>query len=184
MKQRTKDRTPKNRLPKRITLDYLRNSGLFYLERYPASVAHFRFIMAQKIHRSCKAHPDLQEQECLKLLEGLIPDFINKGYLNDTLYAQGLLTTLLQRGLSKRMIKQRLQQKGVLAPNLENSDLHSALRLMRRRKLGPFARAQDEKLLKRAFGALGRAGFDYDTCRKVIDTSRQHAEDLLSETDI
>ena len=58
--------TQKKKQPRKISPDYLRNSGLFYLQRYTASSHHFRVVMQRKINRSIAVHTSLDKEECFK----------------------------------------------------------------------------------------------------------------------
>ncbi len=108
---------------KKITLSYLTNAGLYYLQRFPASKAQFRKVMMRKIDRSCKDHPDQDKDTLIPLLdEQVIPKFIDLGLINDALYSKGLASSLRRRGASTNGIVQKLRHKG-----LEPDDIHIAL---------------------------------------------------------
>ncbi len=177
--------------PKKITEKYLYNSGLAYLQRFPASVPHFRRIMGRKIDRSCKHHQEQDREECTKMLESAIATFVRQGLLNDDAYVQGMVTSLRRRGLSRQAILSKLQQKGLSQESIlktlqaydedrgdTNPDLTAAVRLARRKKLGCF-RSKEENL-DREMSALARAGFGFDIARKVLEMDLIEAEEILS----
>lgn len=175
--------------PRKITGDYLENAGKFYLEKFPASIRHFKLVMGRKIYKSCQAYPDQNAAECQKLLEVLVEKFVRLGFLNDDALTKGLVYSYQQRGWSQRKIKATLSAKGLSADQIDThyetaetqSDLNAALRWVRRKRLGAYAsgEARHEKWLS----SLGRAGFDYETARKALAMNKDEIEDILRALD-
>ena len=160
--------------PKKITEKYLYNSGLAYLQRFPASTPHFRRVMGRKIDRSCNYHKDQSKEDCLALLESTIAGFERMGLLNDEAYLAGMINSLRRRGLSTQAILSKLGQKGLPqdriletlrghdeAGGASNPDLAAALLLTRRKRLGAFRREGDFDRNKE-LASLARAGFGFD----------------------
>jgi regulatory protein len=168
----------KRKIPKKISESYLRNSGLYYLQRHPASVSHFLSVMGRKMKRSLKAHPeqDLAPFEAF-LKEKLVPEFERNGFLNDALYAKALTGSLQRKGIPKRVIEMRMSLKGVDADAEqlgEQTDYQAAIRFAKRKRLGAFATTPREP--QKDLGALARAGFSYEIAMRIIKSSR---DDLL-----
>ena len=182
---------PQKKPPKKITARYLYNAGLYYLKRYTASCAHFKTVMGRKIKTSCAYHSDQDMQVCLKILDEVTARLVEEGFLNDTAFARGMVTSLRRKGLSRQAIQRRLQIKG-LARDLVNDTLlcvdrdlcfdlpdydarqaeqKAAFTHARRKKIGPYARLRtdDEKAYQRGLASLARAGFSYDIARSVMD---------------
>lgn len=127
------------------------------------------------------------------MLEGVIERFTESGLLNDQTYGATMVASLRRRGLGTRAIGARLQSKG-LGPDLiaatlnahdeeeNDGDLAAALRLARRKKIGPFRALpyppdeQGQKEKTRDMGRLARAGFGYHIARTVLDISATDAE--------
>lgn len=170
----------RNKKPRRVTESWLHNSGLYYLQRFSASTEQFRKVMKRKIERSCHAHPDQDRKNSFEMLEKLIQTFCRSGLLNDAVYAEGLLSSLQRRGLSSRTIRQRMKEKGLdqevidklfqeRVSNDEHGDLKAALRLAQRRRIGPYRKkAYSEDVYKKEIAILARAGFDYQTAKRVL----------------
>jgi regulatory protein len=173
--------------PKEITETYLHNSGLYYLQRYAASIVQFRMIMQRKIDKSCRHHVDQNREECLRLLDALVEKFIRSGLLNDTGFARGSVSSLRRRGLSQRVIFMKLQNKGLSEMqirealeefNTENEtspqtlELEAAMKLARKKKYGPYAQGAifDRK---KALATFARAGFSFDVSRKVLELEEE-----------
>jgi regulatory protein len=174
--------------PKKITADYLHNSGLYYLQRFSASRSQFRTVMTRKVRRSCMEHKDQNFEDCMALVEETIKKFERAGLLNDELYTQGVVSSLRRQGKSKRAILTKLQTRGIASAltlekletvdseNEGNAEMKAALMVLRRKKSGPFGNnKEDEKIL----AALARAGFSYDTAQRAMRMDRDEAEEIL-----
>ena len=169
------------KIPKKITETYLHNSALYYLQRFAASSAQFRKVMQRKIDLSCRHHTDQNPEDCQVLLDKLVTRFQENGLLNDGTYARGMVITLRRRGMSERAIFMKLQNKGLSEAqikgavedfNTENetntaeSEYRAALKLARKKRVGPYAVAEFE--YDRALSAFARAGFSFDVARRVL----------------
>lgn len=193
----------KKRQPRKITERYLYNSGLYYLQRYTASRAHFVTVMTRKIDRSCRAHEDQDREKCLEMLEKVVPQFEELGFINDEVYAKGMVVSLRKRGLSSKMIEMRLMAKGLkkdhIKQTLEEHDTSSCdghhpeivagLRLIRKKKLGHFRtkpRSEGEegqKESQKELAKMARNGFSYDIAKRVLNMDEEEIYQILSEID-
>ncbi|PJB70505.1 MAG: RecX family transcriptional regulator [Alphaproteobacteria bacterium CG_4_9_14_3_um_filter_47_13] len=183
--------------PRKITESYLHNAGLYYLERFAASSAHFKKIMLRKIDRSCAFHKDQVREECIQTLDRLVIKFQNVGLLDDSVFTQNMVLSLRRKGLSARMIHARLQAKGLEYEMIdrilqaytqtlesefhEDAELIAALRLARRKKIGPYALEKTHDHSNKALAILARAGFSYDIACKALQFDRDMA-DALNES--
>lgn len=177
------------RLARRITEDYLHNSGLYYLQRFAAGSEHFRRVMMRKVDRSCRDHPDQDRATCEGLVGALVEKFLRAGLLNDEAYLTGSIASHRRRGLSSRAIAAKLAAKGVPAENIRSAlktdnsaqdDLAAALRQARRRRIGPFARPDGNISDQKAFATMARAGFDYETASRALQMKTADAEDIIA----
>ena len=182
----------KAKQPKKVTRDYLYNSGLYYLQRYTASQAHFRSVMEMKIKRSITFHGQPSLEETKPWLDEVTQIFIEDGFLNDKAYAQGMVTSLRRRGLSARAIMMRLKVKGLEADLVQEAlkrfdesatyeagldekeaDYLAALSFAKRKRYGPYASDpldwSDQKAVRRVLSAFARAGFSYDLAKRVLE---------------
>lgn len=182
---------PEKKLRKKISLSYLENSGAYYLERFPASIAQFRKVMEQKIYKSCKDHPDQSREASIALLDQVVEKFVKLGYLNDRSYASALLYSLEQRGLSRMRMQLTMRNKGIPADLIEetlpeksnNLDKKAALRWAKKKRLGPFALKEKENNQQRSLASLARAGFSYDIAQWVTSLEQDTALDMLENDD-
>ncbi len=165
--------------PRKLSLRYLESSALHYLERYAATEAGLRRVLARKVQRSLRVYGG-DEALARGWVEELIGKLVRGGLLNDGAFAQGKAQSLRASGRSARVIAQKLRMKGVpdalVAKSLaeasgEVSEMQAAKLWARKKRLGPFRTNPEEHKEKRQkdLAALARAGFDFATARKVID---------------
>ena len=168
---------------KKLSERYLRNAGEYYLNRYPASSSHFLTVMTRKIDRSCLEHDDQNRQEWIDHVQTtLIPYFTKLGFLNDDLYAKGLLNSLKNKGLSRFVIERRMRTKGIAMENIQilfedeeqKPDDYDLVEVFaRKKKIGRYntnPKSYDADQKRRDLGKLARAGFSYELAMRVIET--------------
>ena len=177
------------RPPTKISASYLENAALHYLERYSSSRANLRRVLMRKVDRSL-AHWGGERDDAVQLVDAAIAKLARLGYVDDGAYAETKVRSLHRKGASRRLIAANLGAKGVEADTIAaalatlegDSDLAAALALARRRRLGPF-RPADKRADFRArdMAALGRAGFAWETVRKIIEADDPDSlrDDLL-----
>lgn len=163
--------TPRRKTPRRITESYLHNAGLFYLQRFAASSGRFREVMLRKVRKSCRHHADQDPAECRRMVDELVVKFLASGLLNDEAYARGVVTSMRRQGKSGRAIQAKLKTRGIdgdtSAFDSPEAEWESAMIFARKKKIGPFRIAKDTDPEKE-LAALGRAGFSYETARRVL----------------
>ncbi len=192
---------PRERAPKKITETYLHNSGLYYLQRFAASKAHFRSVMLRKVRKSCLHHKDQDFETCAALVEKLAERFEESGLLNDATYLGGMVRSLRRRGLSERAIVAKLAQKGIGASDTaralarydaeigaegpegkSDAERRAALVYCRRKKIGPYAK-DNNKDPRKFMASLARGGFSFDTIRFVLNIDLGEYSELLSDAE-
>ena len=170
------DRRP----PPRLSPSYLENAALHYLERFASSSANLRRVLMRKVDRSLAHWGDDAgngRSDAAQWVEAVLTKLAGLGYLDDSAYAAQKAAGLHRRGRPARGIRAALAAKGVEAEiaeaaiaALDAADLDAAINLARRRRLGPWRPAETRaETRQRDLAALARAGFDYDTARRVID---------------
>ncbi len=186
-KDRQTRKTPKP--PKKITAKYLYNSGLAYLQRFPASTAHFKSVMERKINKSCRHHEDQVKEDCLLLLDETAVKFQQLGLLDDDAYLQGMVTSYRRKGLPSRQIEMRLTQKGLNKDNIkkqlktfdleefqtDDGELQAALIFIRKKRLGAFDKI-GRKDPEKSLASMARAGYSYMIAKKILDMSAEEIE--------
>ncbi len=166
--------------PRKITESTLRNIALYYLQRYASSSENLKRVLMRRVHRAAQFHEmDISESEIW--VDQLVQRLVHTGVVDDQAYAEGRMRALFRRGASPRTIAQRLKEKGVdddlieqtlstLRDETSDPNLLAAIKLAKRRRLGPYQTEQRRADRKdKDLAALARAGFDYQTALKVID---------------
>lgn len=179
--------------PKKISEKYLYNSGLAYLQRFPASSQHFKGVMMRKIQKSCRFHKDQDIEQCEKWLDALIGKFQGLALLDDAAYLKGMVTSFRRRGLSSMQIALKLSQKGYSRDEVteelnkydtdeygdllenQNGDFFAALIFARKKRLGPFDR-DNRKTPEKYLATMARGGYSYDIAQKIINLDLEEAE--------
>ncbi len=167
------------KVPRKITESSLRNIALHYLQRYASSAENLKSVLKRRDLRSAQYH-EIDIKETSAWIETLVNQLTKSGFVNDQTYAEGRIKALFRIGVSPKRIFQQLMQKGVnsdlikqataeLYVEFTNPNLIAAKTLVKRRRLGPYRQPNKRKELQdRDLAAVARAGFDFQTARKVI----------------
>ncbi len=166
--------------PKPVTPELLEKAALHYLERYASSAENLRRVLMRRADRGARVHGQDRAQSAA-WVDALVERYVRSGLVDDKRYAEAAAASLRRRGASSRRIRQKLAQKGVDADIADAAlkesggagdaaDLAAAVKLARKRRLGPFGdpkQRRDRRLKDMA--ALARAGFSYAIARRVVD---------------
>ncbi len=183
----------KTRGPRKITESGLRNAALHYLQRFSSSQENLKRVLMRRVLRAAQVHETDMDQAS-QWVDTLVDSLAQSGLVDDRLYAEGRTRALFRRGVPPNAIAQRLRQKGIeqdlidsvlsgLYAETANPTLLAAIKLAKRRRLGPF-RSPDKRAERqdKDLAAIARAGFDYETARKVVFADSIRAlDDLASE---
>ena len=177
-------RAPK--VPRKMTESRLANIALHYLERYSSSEENLRRVLERRIMKAAYAHPETDIDAAKGWIDALIVRYVEVGLLNDAAYAEAKTRSGLERGEAPRVIAMKLAQKGVLkeisdtaledlAEDFPAPELQAALTLIRKKRIGPYRTdAENRKEMReKDLAKMARAGFSYDTAKRMID-----AEDI------
>ena len=182
-------RSRRRKKPRKATPDALERAALHYLQRYASSSENLRRVLMRRVLRSADAH-GTDPEDGAAVIDGLINRYQSSGLLDDANYARLRAESLHRRGASTRLIRTRLMAKGVDAEDIDaaltaldgltmDTELAAACNYARRRRIGPWRRADRDAYRERDLAALGRQGFGYDTARKVIEA--EDPDELLAE---
>ena len=167
------------KLPPKITPSYLENAAMHYLERFASSRGNLRRVLMRKVDRSV-AHWGGAREDHVEQVDAVIAKLAGLGYLNDAAYAEMKTRALHRQGKGSRTIRATLAAKGIdadlaasaldsLAEEVAEPDLAAAIKLARKRRLGPFRPGPRAEFRQKDLATLARAGFDFDTARRVIE---------------
>jgi regulatory protein len=175
---------------KGLSEDRLNKAALYYLGRYAASTDSVRRVLGRRVAKYA-AGDGVDVETARGWIDAIIERLTRAGLLDDGNFADGRARTLFDRGLSVRMIRVKLSEKGLdravveqaidkLMENHRDPDLIAARRFVQRRRLGPY-RPETKRELNRNkdLGAMARAGFAFDIARLVIEAGSVDALDGL-----
>lgn len=114
------------------------------------------------------------------------------GYVDDRAWAEAMASALGRRGLGAGRVRQALSAARVgeadasaVAPAVANDAVESALRLAKRKRIGPFALAQaDRSLRQKQLATMIRAGHGFALSRIIVDSAPGECDNLDSFTDL
>lgn len=192
MTEHLKLKPQKKKVPRKVTAKSLENAGLYYLQRFSSSCENFRRVMMRRVNRSARYY-NTNPEVGAKIIDVLINKFIKIGLLNDLRYAEFKVINFRRRGLSERMIRTKLVERGVSTEvindifqllNSNNSDLelNASIIFSRRTRLGAFRGSQDkhQKFREKDMAKLARAGFSYNVAQKILGIeTREELEQMV-----
>lgn len=166
--------------PPELTSAYLRDQARRHLVRFEPTVFQMRRVLMRRVDRCIEFHGG-SRAEGRALVEGVLRDLEERGWLDDERVARGWVETLHRRGNSRRAMRAKLREKGLhqelvercIAELGDDPDEAAALAYARRRRLGLFRTTGRAERRERDLAAMARAGFSFGVCQRVID-----AEDL------
>jgi regulatory protein len=183
--------TPPRSSPDRPAPDEasLREAALNYLARYATTEAGLRQVLHRRIDLWAREATDRetaneQAAAAKASVAGVIARLVELGLLNDAVFAESRARALALSGRSQRAIAARLMAKGIDAaqaravlPAGEETELVSALILARKRRIGPFRKAEPDH--NRELGVLARAGFPRDVALRALAMETEAAEEAI-----
>jgi regulatory protein len=170
------------RAPRPVTAERLHDKALWYLGQRASSTENLRQVLRRGALRAARHHgTDMAEAEAL--IEAEIARLTRVGLLDDAAYAETRARALARAGASARKIAAKLAEKGVAEPEVSSAlaalqaespddpERIAAIRLARKRRLGPWRPDPDARAARRErdMASLARAGLGFDLVRDIID---------------
>ena len=165
------------------TVDEMRNFSYAYIEKYSPSKQQLKTYLLKK-YLKLKS-PNINKNNVKELIDVVLEDLENNKFLNDKFYSNSKAKNLIQRGNSINKIRNYLLNKGIkykyvqetintIKDDNEDQDFFSAIKVCKKKRIGP-ARDENNRSLffKKDLGILARAGFDFDTSKKVMDLDKE-----------
>jgi regulatory protein len=175
---------PERKVPRRITKERLRNIALYHLQRFTTSAENLRRVLYRRALKAARHH-ETDMEEVRAWIDDVVDGLVRSAAIDDSGYADGKTLTMLRRGQSPRKIRAYLMSKGVDGETINTAlarasdevgdpDLEAARAYAMRRRLGPF-RTKDlsPEMKQKELAVLGRAGFQYDIARKVVEAESE-----------
>ncbi len=148
-----------------------------YVGRFWGPAASLRRVLLRHAQRSVRDHGS-DAGQLQREMEGIIAMMVEAGAVNDRRFAELRAATLAERGVSQRMVAQRLRQRGIAGEDVDHAiaelkggggDLAAARNLVQRRKLGHLRPPEERKLSRdKDLAVLLRGGFGFDTAKKAL----------------
>ena len=165
------------------TVEEMRNFSYAYIEKYSPSKQQLKTYLLKK-YLKLKS-PNINKNNVKELIDVVLEDLENNKFLNDKFYSNSKAKNLIQRGNSINKIRNYLLNKGIkykyvqetintIKDDNEDQDFFSAIKVCKKKRIGP-ARDENNRPLffKKDLGILARAGFDFDTSKKVMDLDKE-----------
>jgi regulatory protein len=169
----------------------LREAALNYLARYATTEVALRRVLERRIDRwahQAVGRDDAGEHVAAAkaIIPAIVARMVELGLINDAAFAEARARGMALSGRSRRMIAAKLMAKGIapdqareVVPEHQGGELASALILARKRRIGPFRRAESDR--NRELGVLARAGFPRDVALRVLEMEAAEAENIIHE---
>ena len=169
-------RTPRD--TKSMDSEWLDEHARSYASRWETSEASVAVLLERKIRERCERTKESPE-EALEMIPEVVARLVERNYVSDLRFAEGVLERQRRRGASTEQIRARLLDKGIassliaslFAAEKPDVESESAWRLAKRRRLGPYCSDPEkrEQSRERHLAAFSRAGFDYEAALRVVD---------------
>ena len=157
----------------------LKDLAYSYLEKYNPSKQQLKVYLLKKYLLKIKG--SRSKKEVSAIIDEIILNLEKNKILNDEMYSDSKARIFLKRGYSLNKINQSLRSKGIedkyvkqsidkIKENEIEPDFVSALKLCKRRRIGPLRPESNRELFyKKDMGILARGGFSFDLSKRVLD---------------
>ena len=167
----------------------LRDIAYSYLEKYNPSKQQLKVYLLKKYLTKIKGTKS--KKEITSIIDEIILHLEKNKFLNDEMYSDSKARMFLRRGYSLNKINQSLRSKGIedkyvkqsiqkIKENQIEPDFVSALKLCKRRRIGPLRPESNRELFyKKDMGILARGGFSFDLSKRVLELEKTEFNKLV-----
>ena len=167
----------------------LKDLAYSYLEKYNPSKQQLKVYLLKKYLTKIKGSES--KKEVTSIIDEIVLNLEKNKILNDEMYSDSKARMFLRRGYSLNKINQSLRRKGIDSKYVQKSidkikddqiepDFVSALKLCRRRRIGPTRPESNRELFyKKDMGILARGGFSFDLSKRVLELEKDEFNKLL-----
>ena len=157
----------------------LKDLAYSYLEKYNPSKQQLKVFLLKKYLTKIKGTKS--KKEVTSIIEEIVSNLEKNKILNDELYSDSKARMFLRRGYSLNKINRSLRSKGIedkyvnqsiekIKDNEIEPDFVSALKLCKRRRIGPLRPGDNRELFyKKDMGILARNGFSFELSKRVLN---------------
>ena len=173
----------KNKKDLEATIDDIRSFAYSYLEKYSPSKQQLKTYLFKKLIK--KRLKISSKKEIFNLIDSVIASLVDQKLLNDEYYSDSKSKAFLRKGYSLNKIRYNLIKKGIdekyvkasiskIKENESDPDFFSAIKLCKRRRLGPCREEGNRPLFyKKDISILARSGFSYEISKKVLEIPKK-----------
>ena len=167
----------------------LKDLAYSYLEKYNPSKQQLKVYLLKKYLTKIKG--SRSKKEVTLIIDKIISNLENNKILNDEMYSDSKARIFLRRGYSLNKINQSLRGNGIeekfiklsidkIKENQIEPDFVSALKLCKRRRIGPLRPTSNRELFyKKDMGILARGGFNFELSKRVLDLEEEEFKKLI-----
>ena len=167
----------------------LKDLAYSYLEKYNPSKQQLKVFLLKKYLLKIKGTKS--KKEVTSIIDEIITNLEKNKLLNDEMYSDSKARIFLRRGYSLNKINQSLRNKGIedkyvkqsiekIKENEIEPDFVSALKLCKRRRIGPLRPESNRELFyKKDMGILARGGFSFDLSKRVLELDVKEFNKLI-----
>ena len=167
----------------------LKDLAYSYLEKYSPSKQQLKVYLLKKYLTKIKGTKS--KKEVSSIIDVVISNLEKNKIINDELYSDSKARMFLRRGYSLNKINQSLRHKGIDSKFIKKSidkikenkiepDFVSALKLCKRRRIGPLRPESNRELFyKKDMGILARGGFSFDLSKRVLNLEANEFKKLI-----
>ena len=167
----------------------LKDLAFAYLEKYSPSKQQLKVYLLKKYLIKIKGTKS--KKEVSTIIDEILVNLEQNRLINDELYSDSKARMFLRKGYSLNKINQSLRHKGIGNEHIKKSidkikedkiepDFVSALRLCKRRRIGPLRPGANRELFyKKDMGILARNGFSFELSKRVLDLPLEEFAKLL-----
>ena len=167
----------------------LRDLAYSYLEKYSPSKQQLKVYLLKKYLTKIKGTKS--KKEISSIIDEIILHLEENKILNDEMYSDSKARMFLRRGYSLNKINKSLRSKGIedkyvkqsiekIKDNEIEPDFVSALKLCKRRRIGPLRPGGNRKIFyKKDMGILARNGFSFELSKRVLNLEADEFNKLI-----
>ena len=167
----------------------LKDLAYSYLEKYNPSKQQLKVFLLKKYLTKIKGTKS--KKEVTSIIEEIVSNLEKNKFLNDELYSDSKARMFLRRGYSLNKINKSLRSKGIedkyvklsiekIKDNEIEPDFVSALKLCKRRRIGPLRPGDNRELFyKKDMGILARNGFSFELSKRVLNLEADEFNKLI-----
>ncbi len=173
-----------------VTVEEMRKFSLSYIEKYAPSKQQLKTYLLKK-YIKIKV-PNINKKNITELIDVVLEDLEKSKFVNDKFYSKSKANSLIKRGSSINKIRNYLILKGVndkyikdtideIKEKNEDQDFFSAIKICKKKRIGPARNESNRPLFyKKDIGVLARAGFDFETSKKVMELEKDDYSKIIS----